>query len=124
VKATNPVTAEQAVIFDGYVAKWQPRLNLADWRIVRGTRPAKGAMADVSFDESARLATYRLGDFGAEAITPDSLERTAIHELGHVMLHDLIATAQDRGATPEQLEAAEHKIINLLEGLLFERRGL
>lgn len=114
----NPVGSEDAKQFDGYIRHWQQRLNLSDWRIERGIKPAKGAMASVEFNEGARLATYRLGDFGAEAITAQSLERTCVHELLHVFLHDLIVTAQDRGATPEQLEAAEHRVVNVLERLL------
>lgn len=115
----NPVGADDAKAFDAFVVKWQQRLSLGAWRIERGRKPsARGAMASVEFDDPARLVTYKLGDFGAEQITPASLEKTAIHELLHVLLHDLIATAQDRGATPEQLEAAEHAVINTLEGLL------
>jgi hypothetical protein len=117
----NLVSHEDAKVFDGFVAKWQARLSLGDWRIERVNKPAKGAMASVDFDEPARLATYRLGDFGAEAITPESLEKTAIHELLHVLLHDLIATAQDRASTPEALEAAEHRCINVLERLLADK---
>jgi len=40
----------------------------------------------VEFNQAARLATYRLGDFGAEKITPESLDKTALHELLHVFL--------------------------------------
>lgn len=119
--AKNPVNEEDAKRFDGFVCKWQAILNLGDWRLERGIKPAKNAMASVEFNEGARLATYRLGDFGAEKITPESLEKAAIHELLHVMLHDLLAVAQDRGATPDALETAEHRVINLLERLLAER---
>lgn len=114
----NPVGPEDAALFDGFVAKWQQILSLGDWRIERGSKPAKGAMASVEFTEGARLATYKLGDFGSEKITPESLEKTAIHELLHILLHDLLAAAQDRGTPPEALEAAEHRVINLLERLL------
>lgn len=117
----NPVSPADAVVFDGFVVKWQAKLNLGDWRIERGRKPAKGAMATVEFDESARLATYKLGDFGAEEINPRSLEKTAVHELLHVFLHDLISVAQDRTATPEALEAAEHAAINVLERLLADK---
>ena len=122
MKPANPVNPEQAVMFDGFVAKWQTLLNLGDWRLERGAKPAKQAMASVEFNDPARLATYRLGDFGAEQITAASLEKTCIHELLHVRLRDLIAMAQDRDATPEQLEAAEHAVINVMERLLFDRR--
>lgn len=117
-KPINPVGDEDAKLFDAFVQKWQTKLSLGDWRIERGIKPARKAMATAEFSEGARLVVYRLGDFGAEAITPESLEKTCIHELLHVLLHDLIATAQDRDASPEALESAEHCVINVLERLL------
>jgi hypothetical protein len=102
------------------VKKWQSILNLSDWRIEKGLKPAKQAMASVEFNEGARLATYRLGDFGAEKITPLSLGSTALHELLHVLLHDLMTAAQDPRSSPELLEKEEHRIINLLERLLLK----
>jgi len=107
----NEVTPAHCREFDGYVAKWQKLLNLSDWRIERGYRRSK-AMAEVSFNDEARLASYRVGaNFGAAEVTPDSLERTALHELLHVLLHDLLA---------DPTEASEHRVINVLEKLLME----
>jgi hypothetical protein len=114
----NTPSAEQALMFDQFVQKWQTKLSLGDWRIERGMRPAKNAMASVEFNDGARLAVYRLGDFGAEPITPQSLEKTALHELLHILLHDLIVVASDHRSTDEQLEAAEHRVINVLERVL------
>lgn len=117
-KVKNEPNSQQAELFDQRVRHWQHTLSLGDWRIERGQRPAKDAMASVEFDDGARLATYRLGDFGSEQITPETLDKTALHELLHVLLHDLIAAAQDRSATEERLEAAEHRVINVLERVL------
>jgi hypothetical protein len=114
----NIPTPEQAEIFAQSVRKWQQILSLCDWRIERGLKPAKQAMASVEFNEGARLATYRLGDFGAEKITPESLDQTALHELLHVLLHDLMSTAQDPKSSQDEIEAQEHRVINLLEKLL------
>ncbi len=118
----NPVknmpSAEQALLFDQCMWHWQEELSLGDWRIERGSKPAKGAMASVEFNQPARLATYRIGDFGAEKITPQTLKKTALHECLHVLMHDLIETATDRGSSAEQIEAAEHRIINVLERIL------
>jgi hypothetical protein len=75
-------------------------------------------MASVEFNEGARLATYRLGDFGTEEVTPQSLDQTALHELLHVFLHDLITAAQDQKSSVELLEKEEHRVVNLLEKLL------
>jgi hypothetical protein len=114
----NIPTPKDAEIFAQSVQKWQQVLSLGDWRIERGLKPAKQAMASVEFNEGARLATYRLGDFGAEKITPESLDQTALHELLHVLLHDLMSTAQDPKSSADEIEAQEHRVINLLEKLL------
>ena len=117
---SNIPTPEDAAHFAQSVRKWQAILNLGDWRIEKGLKPAKNAMASVEFNEGARLATYRLGDFGAEKITKESLDQTALHELLHVFLHDLMTVAQDPRSSPEQLETEEHRVVNLLEKLLIK----
>ena len=114
----NIPTPQDVALFAKCVKKWQQVLSLGDWRIEKGSKPAKAAMASVEFNASARLATYRLGDFGAEKITPESLDQTALHELLHVFLHDLMTVAQDPKSSQEEIEMQEHRVINLLEKLL------
>jgi hypothetical protein len=114
----NIPTSEHAELFAQSVRKWQQVLSLGDWRIEKGLKPAKAAMASVEFNQGARLATYRLGDFGAEKITPDSLDKTALHELLHIFLHDLMVVATDPKSSEEEIEMQEHRVINLLENLL------
>jgi len=115
----NIPTPEQAELFALSVRKWQQVLSLGDWRIEKGSKPAKQAMASVEFTPNARLAVYRLGDFGAEKITPESLDRTALHELLHIFLHDLMVVSQDPKSSQDEIEMQEHRVINLLENLLF-----
>ena len=117
---SNIPTPEDARFFALCVKKWQEILNLNDWRIEKGLKPAKQAMASVEFNEAARLATYRLGDFGAEQIDHQSLNSTALHEVLHVFLHDLMAAAQDPKSSVEEIEKQEHRVINLLEQLLLK----
>lgn len=120
----NIPTQQDAELFAKSVKKWQQVLSLGDWRIEKGIKPAKQAMASVEFNESARLAVYRLGDFGAEKITPDSLDKTALHELLHVFLHDLMMVATDPKSSDEDIEMQEHRVINLLENLLKDGNGV
>jgi hypothetical protein len=115
---SNIPTPQDVVLFAKSVQKWQQVLSLGDWRIEKGMKPAKAAMASVEFNDIARLATYRLGDFGAEKITPDSLDKTALHELLHVFLHDLITVAQDPKSSQDEVDMQEHRVVNLLENLL------
>ena len=65
----------------------------------------------------ARLAVWRLGDFGAEAITPESMSLVALHECLHILLFDLINVASGK-STDEEVESAEHRVINVLEKIL------
>lgn len=116
----NIPDAEQADQFDRYIEYWQQCLSLQNWRIERVRKPAKDAMASISFDDGAKLATYRLGDFGGSDITPEMLSKTALHEVLHVLLHDLIEGASDGRCNEEQLEALEHSVINVLEKVLYE----
>jgi hypothetical protein len=114
----NIPSQQDVELFAQSVKKWQQVLSLGDWRIEKGLKPAKAAMASVEFTPAARLAVYRLGDFGAEKITPDSLDRTALHELLHIFLHDLMCVATDPKSSDEEIEMQEHRVINLLENLL------
>jgi len=114
----NIPTPQDVALFAQSVKKWQQVLSLGDWRIEKGMKPAKAAMASVEFNDIARLATYRLGDFGAEKITPDSLDKTALHELLHVFLHDLVTVAQDPKSSQDEVDMQEHRVVNLLENLL------
>jgi hypothetical protein len=116
----HPVTPEDADKLAQYVDKWQVRLGLTDWRIVRSAKRPKGVCAEVAkMDLEQRLASYRIGlDFGAEPVTEQSLEDTAIHELLHVMFHELIETAKRSDATQDQIRSVEHRCINILSRLL------
>ena len=116
----NIPTPHDAAYFAQSVKKWQQVLSLSDWRIEKGLKPAKQAMASVEFNDTARLATYRLGDFGSEKITPHSLDQTALHEMLHIFLHDLITTAQDPKSSQDQIDTQEHRVVNLLEKILFK----
>jgi hypothetical protein len=110
----NEVTNVHIEEFGGYIKKWQSILGLHAWRIERGTRRPKKAMAEVAFNDEGMLATYRVGvSFGAAEVTPYNLETTALHEVLHVML---------RKFKLDQSEANEHEIVNMLEKLLMETK--
>lgn len=115
----NRPTLAHARAFGRYLRKWQGLLNLHDWRVVPRRGRARGVMADVTREIEHRVAGYRLGDtFGNAKVTPHSLESTALHEMLHVLLHELVEMARAPGTTDELLMSAEHRVINVLEGLL------
>jgi hypothetical protein len=118
----NPLSQEDADKMAEYVSKWQIKLGLTDWRIVRSSKRPKGVCAEVAkMDLEQRLASYRIGmDFGAEPVTEQSLEDTAAHEMLHVLFHELIETAKRQDATMDQIRSVEHRVINTLTRLLVQ----
>lgn len=120
----NRPSDSQISEFDAYVAKWQRELGLLGWRIERGKKPAqRGAMAEVECQLEPRLAIYRLGDWAGDEINSESLSKTALHEVLHVFLFDLIEVARDAKADDVVLGATEHQVINVLERLIFEAKN-
>lgn len=123
-KPANPVSEEAAAKFAAYVATWREVLSLGDWRIaVSEKRSTRKVMAEVvKFDLEQRSATIRLGrDFGAVPVNDGTLKETALHEVLHVFLFEVISTAMEEGEDSDRLGSAEHRVINVLEKLLVDR---
>lgn len=120
----NPVSKEDAEKFAAYVATWREVLSLGDWRIaVSEKRSARKVMAEVvKFDLEQRSATIRLGrDFGNTTVNDYTLKETALHEVLHVFLYELVAIAMSEGEDSSTLGSAEHRCINVLEKLLMDK---
>lgn len=124
MKPSNPVSDEDAAKFTAYVATWREILSLGDWRVgVSEKRSPRRVMAEVTrIDLEQRLATIKLGrDFHGTKVTDASLKETALHEILHVFLGELILTAIEQGEANAQVGSAEHRVINVLERLLGEK---
>lgn len=120
----NPVSQEAADKFAAYVANWREVLSLGDWRIaVSEKRANRKVMAEVvKFDLEQRSATIRLGkDFSHTPVTDHNLNETALHEVLHIFLHELITVAQAEGVDADTLSSAEHRVVNVLEKLLVDK---
>lgn len=116
----NPVTPDDAEMFSERVRHWQHVLGLHDWRIaVSPRRASRKVMAEVAkFDLEQRSASIRLGkDWSGEAVTPEMLDKTALHEVLHVFLHELIEKAK-ANQDEDAIGSAEHRCVNILEVLL------
>lgn len=108
----------EAIAFGKLMREWQEKLNLRDWRVSK-IRGNADAMCEVHITYEDRLAAWRLGDWAGESRGLHELTTTACHEMLHVLLAELSALAtSDETATTEQVDAAEHRIINTLTNLL------
>jgi hypothetical protein len=123
-RSPNPVNEEGAAKFAAYVATWREVLSLGDWRIaVSEKRSSRKVMAEVcKFDLEQRSATIRLGkDFGNVPVNEETLKETALHEVLHIFLYELVQTAMDEGEDSNKVGSAEHRCINVLEKLLGDK---
>lgn len=117
------LTAEDKLAFIQYVKFWGEKLGLQDWRITVAKKAASGSnMAEVKIFHKNRMANVYLGkDFGQNTpVTPESLEKTALHELLHVFMAE-ITNQIEYGITGESLESAEHRVIHILEERLTKK---
>jgi hypothetical protein len=116
----NYPTPDDAMEFERYVKKWQVRLGLQDWRIVMSPKPAKGSLAEMAnWDWRQRQVTCRLGpDWKSTPVNSTTLEQTAVHELLHVLLYELIEYAKETRSSPDDLASVEHRVVNTLESIL------
>jgi len=121
----NPLSDEHVAEFDMYVAKWRDRLNLRDWRVVRSTKRDPTCMASLlSVEPEHKLARYAVGvHFGAEEVTPASLESTAIHEMLHLRLRGLMDACMDERGHTHVVNEKEHEVVVVIEELLFRAYG-
>lgn len=113
-------TPDDAAEFWGYLDHWQKKLGLSDWRITKSPKPAVGALAQMEkFDWEQRMVTCRFGNnWRKTPVTPGNLEQTAVHELLHVLLYELIEAAKYGGTQAHDLGSVEHAAINRLERVL------
>lgn len=114
------VSEEHAQQFAACVVYWADVLGLSDWRIVVSEqRSNRAVMAEVfKFDLEQRSATIRLGKhFGNSPVNDRSLSELALHECLHIFFHEMIQFAQS-GGLQEDIDSAEHRVINVLERVL------
>ena len=122
----NPVTDDHAQQFAACVVFWADVLGLHDWRIVVSEkRSNRKVMAEVyKFDLEQRSASIRMGrDFGGAEVTERGISDLALHECLHIFFHEMIQFAQS-GGLQEDIDSAEHRLINVLERRLSDASPL
>ena len=117
----SPVSPDDRIAFEAYLLAWQDRLGLQDWRIRLAKKNASAQnMAEAKIFHVNRMANIFLGrDFGGAGVSPQTLEATALHELLHVFLCELV-NQTEYGIDGEPLQSAEHRVIHVLEKLLLK----
>lgn len=117
----TPLTPEHREAFESSLEYWQGELNLRDWRVNLSKKPTgRKVLACVEIDWEAAICKVMLPKVWPIEVTPAELDSTALHELLHVMLAPLLQASRARD--DEATATIEHRVIQVLERLLAERR--
>jgi hypothetical protein len=114
----NLTTKKDYRLFRKEVLKWQAKLGLADWRL-------DFFHQDSDNDDKTRGWFCHRGSFvaniglsknwGEDEITNEKIKETALHEILHTLLGEIMWLAENRN-TPQGLgDIEEHRIIRRLE---------
>lgn len=124
-KVSNPVLDEHIPIFQRYIDKWQPILNLNDYRIdlVRKARGSK-TVAEIETTSNERVSTLWVGkDFGGDEVNEHTIEAAVLHELLHLRNHEMLERAYSDREYTDAVEGAEHSQVYVFERLLLRLLG-
>lgn len=117
-----PITPEQVAEFKRLLPIWVELLSLGDWRIAFTRKRPVANHAHVEIYSDDRLARISIGrDWGSNPPTEHEIEETLVHELLHVRLYDLAASAEKNNK--ETVNAFEHAAIIPLSKTLVRLRN-
>ena len=111
--------------FKAAASEWADKLGLSDWSLHYYHEDMgdddRAPIATCKSDSQGRVATITLNIYWPEhlALTNEELSRVAFHELGHVLLAELVWLANNRICTDGLLTQAQHSVIRRLERLQF-----
>lgn len=121
-------TATHFKTFRTEAQRWRREFGLTAWDVgyfhIKSEGEDGGSLAGVARDASAYSASVVLNrEWGDTPVTAHNLKKTAFHETCHILLARMVALANGRSTTGEQIDEAEHEIIGRLETAMFGEDG-
>lgn len=118
-KNNMKVTNANYRYFQSRVIYWQKELGCLDWSIHFANKPLNDEFARTDMHNEAGVATIMLATvFPSDCLTDHQLNKTAFHEVLHLLFSNLITEAKARYANEYDIDRAEHRLIRVLENLL------
>lgn len=113
-------TDEHFNIFKEEAEYWIKELGLADWRVffAHEDNEIGAGLACCKTNQQGRVACLCLDTEWNVSITEEELKKTAIHEVGELLLNRLEWLAKERCASPEEIREEMHAVIRRLEHVL------
>jgi len=108
--------------FKTHCNNWIKAFGLTDWEIsFSHCDIEEDTLSDIVWDIGQRSATIRFSkDSWNNANTHREIEKTACHEIGHLLTARMFCLAQKPGVMEEELVEESHTIIARLVNYLFQ----
>lgn len=100
-------TAAHFKVFCDESDRWIRELGLFDWSVAYRHENLKDKYSAIQYQFSARKARISLSTTFDEPVTVEKLKDSALHEVLHLVLADLVAYAE-AAASKLRIEEAEH----------------
>ena len=116
----SKTTAAHFADFCSCVDHWQVALGLTDYSINIVHEKSHNDYASCTPNVPGRVATINLATIwdGDKKVTHAELDKTALHEVLHLLLAELSWLGECRFLGPDDIEPAEHAVVRRLEHLL------
>jgi len=115
-------TKEHFKIFKKYVLQYQKNLGLTNYDlIVKHKTDSNNSLASISLNQLShyKATIYLSEDWDCE-ISDIELKKKAFHEIGHLLLHRICEIATARFVNNDEIDEAEHEVINRLINFLIK----
>lgn len=119
--ATGRLLKKDFELFKKEALRWVDILGLKDWEwhFIFGDCD-KSNRAEYLTNKSGRMVTIWLSDHWKDDKSPREIKKTAFHEVAEIMLQNLRQLAM-RDSSYEVVDEATHKVIRILENVLFPK---
>lgn len=116
---SNKTTTRNYQYFKERVTYWQKELGQMGWAIHFVHEKLDDMFAETRMNNSSHVAVVVLStDWGGDHVTEKQLNRTAFHEVLHLVFNNLTTEAKSRYSSEYDIDRAEHEVIRILENLV------
>ena len=117
----HELTQKQIKYFTSEVTRWAEFWGINDWQVLIDCEGEGDAAYATCFgDIPSRLSVISLSPEWDIEPTDERLSRNAFHEVCELLLMEMSTLADQRYTTEEALEGARHKIVRVLENVVWK----
>ena len=116
----NKTTKEDFELFKEECEYWLDEFGLKDYETFKWHSDEAKQRGACTIDVSGKIGElYLFKDWQDSPRNKKEISKTAFHETCELLIGELVSYANDRFTTEDQIIAASHRIIRVMEKLLF-----